>query len=137
MSVDRRFEIDHQNTLGKFSEDLAKQLKAFTAEEMVGAMEDFMEGVKSSMEVYVPERTLRTKKSWYSEVQTNDGILTIDFGHDKNNELDYVPFIYMGLNPEGEDISFRKATATPYWLDVAVEENLPKLNSKMSKPRGK
>lgn len=75
--------------------------------------------IKKVSDEYVPEDTRRTKDSWYDRIEAGDGFIRLVFGYDENNQIDYLPLIY--LNPDN-NINFRKAGAKSMWLDHAVAD---------------
>lgn len=135
MAFDEKYGIASQQELKAFSKSLTDQLKEYTSAGIGEEVEAYLTDVKASMEVYVPVDTAATKDSWFQMVEVEAGKVTGYFGHDENGQLDYVPFIYLGLDTEENPISFRNGRI-PYWLEPAATENLDKLKSKLSKKGG-
>lgn len=101
-------------------------------EQQFGDIEDDIEGrldkaasiVKAQSDEYVPEDTLRTKHSWYYDIEKSDGQMKLTFGYDRNNQIDYLPLIY--LNPY--NMRFRKPGARSMWLHHAVADTKRQVN---------
>lgn len=136
MAFDKKYQIGTDESIKAFSKSITDQLSAYTAKGIEPVMDEFLDGVKASMEEYVPEDTRATKKSWFQEVEKEPGKITCVFGHDKEGLYEYIPFIYLGLDTEENPINFRNGRI-PFWLEPSVKDNLPDLKSKLSKTRGK
>lgn len=129
-----KFDIGYKNNsdsaVKSFTDQLTKQLSQYSSIGTEKIMEQFLEKVKESMEKYVPEDTQATRNSWFSEVQVEGNQVIGIFGHDKEGELEYIPFIYVG---GVAGIKFQKSGAIPYWLETAVQDNINWLESELSK----
>lgn len=136
MSFDQKYQIASEDAMDRFSREIEKQLSGYTAEGLSEDMDESLTLVKESMEKYVPEDTEATKKSWFQYTKVEPGQLIGVFGHDQQGQLEYVPFIYLGLDMEGNAISFRKSGSRPFWLEPAVQENLGAITRKLSKKEG-
>lgn len=136
MAFDKKYQIVADDVLEKFSKEITEELSNYTASGVGDEVEEFLDLVKDSMEKYVPVDTGATKNSWFQEVTAEKGKVTGTFGHDREGQLDYVPFIYLGQHPEGGEINFRNGKE-PFWLHKAVIENLDALKRKLSKKEGK
>jgi hypothetical protein len=135
MAFSEKYSLVSQEALRDFSKSLTDQLQAYTSQGIGEEVEAYLTDVKASMSVYVPVDTSATKDSWFQMVEVESGKVTGYFGHDENGNLDYVPFIYLGLDTEENPITFRNGRI-PYWLEPAAMENLDKLKSKLSKRGG-
>lgn len=126
-----------QDELDRFMKDFNDELNQYSAAGMRKPMQDVMAMIKESHDKFVPEDTQATKDSWYQEITAEGDEVKAVFGNDRNGELDYVPFIYLGLDEGGNPINFNKAGAIPFWLESAFQENLDAINRKLSNPKGK
>lgn len=135
MGFDKKYKMGSDESIRNFSRQITQELSQYTTDGIGPVMEEFLGSVKNSMEEYVPEDTSATKESWFQEVSKEQGKVVGTFGHDKNGELEYVPFIYLGQNTEGHSINFRNGKI-PFWLEPSVRDNLPELKRKLSKSGG-
>lgn len=132
MSFDSKYKMASEESLRNFTKQFSDKLRAYTAEGLSDTMDEILDLVHESADKYVPEDTKRTKKSWFQRVSIEDGKVVGYFGHDEEGQYDYIPFIYLGVNPAGEPINFRKAGARPFWLQPALDENLNDIQRKLS-----
>lgn len=135
MAFDKKYQIASDEVMEKFSKELSDQLKGYTAVGLEDAMDESLDLIQQSMEKYVPEDTAATKRSWFQEVKTEKGKITGIFGHDKEGELDYIPYIYLGYTSEGSPINFHKGRRA-LWLEPAARENLDAIKRKLSNSGG-
>lgn len=131
MGFDKKYQIATDEVMEQFSKQITEELRGYSADGLGNEMEEFLDLVKGSMEKYVPVDTGATRRSWFQEVEQEKGKIIGTFGHDKEGQLDYVPFIYLGQHPEGGAINFRDGKE-PFWIHRAVNENLGALKSKLS-----
>lgn len=135
MAFDKSYQIAANKSIDKFTQDLLKEVEAFSSEGLEQAMDESLTLVKESMEKYVPIDTEATKNSWFQYVEVRPTEVVGVFGHDREGKLDYVPFIYLGINTEGNPINFnkdRQPLAKPMWLEQALLENIEAIRRKLS-----
>ncbi len=120
--IDPFFKKGSQASIDKWVAELNKQIQPFTKEGMVERLQQAMDLIGKAADKYVPHDTGRTRRSWFTKIETtSDGIVGL-FGYDEAGVLTYVPLIY--LNPDGK-ITFRTGNnplAQDHWLDEGYLE---------------
>ena len=116
--MSQRDQIASNQVIRGFSRYFADRLERFSAPRIAERMEQALDIIEKQSQIYVPEDTGATKRSFYRRVVTRGESVEAQFGYSENGEIYYLQYIY---NPR-QQVVFRKATAIPKWLDVAVEE---------------
>lgn len=101
----------------RFTSQINNQLDEWLGERMKGRMERMLDVIEAESQRLVPERTGRTRNSWYRRVVIREGEVVAEFGYDESNTISYLQLIYE--NPRG--IVFRKEGAEDRWLARALE----------------
>lgn len=134
---DETYRMMYDDEMERFAKDIKTHLENFSAQGLADDMDNILDGIRESHDRLVPEYTEATKDSWYQDVTVDGDDIKGTFGNDREGQLDYVPFIYIGQHPKGGPINFRKEGAVPFWLEVALDENVDTINRKLSKIKGK
>ena len=132
---DPTYAMVHEDEVNRFMQDFKDELRRYSHDGLASDMQEILRLIHESHDKYVPEDTQATKKSWFQEIKIEDGEVTAVFGNDKDGELEYVPFIYLGYDMEGNPINFRKAGAIPMWLEQAFHDNLDEIERILTKPK--
>src|SRR5690554_6075236 len=139
-SFDRSYTEALEKEVERFNKEFEKQISALVTDSYGQNAEQALDIIEEESQKLVPEDTGRTRDSFYRRVEFNENSMELVFGYDENNQIPYLPFIYVnGYLAEGggegpRDVSvFRKEGAEPYWLDKAVLRNKDKIVNKLSK----
>jgi hypothetical protein len=115
-----------QSDIDQFFQFFKNNMRELRTKRVAQAVDNWVEIVKRDSQERVPYRTGRTHDSWYKDLNIMKTTVRIDFGYDKNNEIEYLPIIWS--KPDG----FFRNGKEPFWLRRAVEANRDKLERELS-----
>lgn len=141
MAFDESYSKALMKEVERFNKEFEKQISELVTGTMGQNADKALDLIEQESQALVPEDTRRTRNSFYRRVEFGDSTIELVFGYDENNQIDYLPFIYVngyqassagGEGPR-DGSPFRKEGAEPYWLDKAVLRNKDKITKILSK----